>query len=194
MTKNTHFPSTKTSTQYYKTDLYHCLSIRYVYGYLSQGPSEAAPKLQWVEAVIEKNGVAPGQRREVLSVHLPSGARLEIGDQPAGGVGCGLASGIGGPKRTAVLSFPMWLYGDQTRPMLIDDVLLSVEDPDRLEKMIAWQAEHEAPQKIQRLRLVGCENRRRWRTEPGFEGVRASYPGRHRGIHRSHPPRLGRGP
>ncbi len=45
-----------------------------------QRPVEAVPKLQWVEAVIEKDGVTTGQRRDALSVHLPGGARLEIGD------------------------------------------------------------------------------------------------------------------
>jgi hypothetical protein len=33
-----------------------------------------------MEAVVEKEAMAPGQRREKLSVHLPGGARLEIGD------------------------------------------------------------------------------------------------------------------
>jgi DNA-binding transcriptional regulator/RsmH inhibitor MraZ len=45
-----------------------------------QRPVEAVPKLQWVEAVIEKDGGTTGQRRDALSVHLPGGARLEIGD------------------------------------------------------------------------------------------------------------------
>ena len=45
-----------------------------------QRPAETVPKLQWVEAVIEKDAVATSQRREALSVHLPGGARLEIGD------------------------------------------------------------------------------------------------------------------
>jgi hypothetical protein len=45
-----------------------------------QPPAEAVPKLQWMEAVIEKDSVATGQRREALSVHLPGGARLEIVD------------------------------------------------------------------------------------------------------------------
>ena len=45
-----------------------------------QRPVEAVPELQWVEAVIEKDGVTTGQRRDALSVHLPGGARLEIGD------------------------------------------------------------------------------------------------------------------
>ena len=45
-----------------------------------QRPAEAVPKLQWMEAVIEKDAVPTGQRRDFLSVHLPGGARLEIGD------------------------------------------------------------------------------------------------------------------
>jgi hypothetical protein len=39
-------------------------------------------------------------------------------------------------------SLPLWLYGDEIHPTLVDDVLLSVENPERLEKMIAWQAAH----------------------------------------------------
>lgn len=45
-----------------------------------QRQPEAVPKLQWVEAVIEKDAVAPGQRRDALSVYLPGGGRLEIGE------------------------------------------------------------------------------------------------------------------
>jgi hypothetical protein len=45
-----------------------------------QRSAEAMPKLQWMEAVIEKDTVTTGQRRDVLSIHLPGGARLEIGD------------------------------------------------------------------------------------------------------------------
>ena len=41
-------------------------------------------------------------------------------------------------------SLPFWLYGDETHPALVDDVLISTEDPDRLEKMITWQAERDA--------------------------------------------------
>jgi len=40
----------------------------------------AVPKLQWVEAVVEKDAVAPGRKCGGLSVHLPGGARMEIGD------------------------------------------------------------------------------------------------------------------
>jgi hypothetical protein len=43
-------------------------------------PAAAMPKLQWVEAVVEKDRVLPGSRSAGLSVHLPGGARLEIGD------------------------------------------------------------------------------------------------------------------
>lgn len=42
--------------------------------------AESVPKLQWMEAVVEKDAVSSGKRREALSVHLPGGARLEIGD------------------------------------------------------------------------------------------------------------------
>jgi hypothetical protein len=44
-------------------------------------PSERSmPKLQWVEAVVEKNPVPAGPKGGALSVHLPGGARMEIGD------------------------------------------------------------------------------------------------------------------
>ena len=36
--------------------------------------------MQWVEAVVEKEAFAPSQKGERLSVYLPGGARMEIGD------------------------------------------------------------------------------------------------------------------
>lgn len=39
---------------------------------------EPVPKLQWVEAVVEKEASSSG--KGMLSVHLPGGARMEIGD------------------------------------------------------------------------------------------------------------------
>lgn len=46
-----------------------------------QVPASAVPKLEWVEAVVEKDAVSPGQKGGALSVHLPGGARLEIGNE-----------------------------------------------------------------------------------------------------------------
>jgi hypothetical protein len=51
-----------------------------VRGSRSRPLPEPAAKLQWVEAVVEKDAISSGSRREMLSVHLPGGARLEIGD------------------------------------------------------------------------------------------------------------------
>jgi len=45
-----------------------------------QRQPESVPKLQWVEAVIERDAVSTSQKRDALAIHLPSGARLEIGD------------------------------------------------------------------------------------------------------------------
>jgi len=46
-----------------------------------QPPASSAPKLQWVEAVVEKDTGSPGERGEALSVYLPGEARLEIGNE-----------------------------------------------------------------------------------------------------------------
>ena len=51
-----------------------------VRGTRPQESSAPVPRLQWMEAVVEKDVVPSGQRREPLSVHLPGGALLEIGD------------------------------------------------------------------------------------------------------------------
>ena len=48
-----------------------------------QAPAVAAlPKLQWMEAVVESDSLSAGSeaKREALKVHLPGGARVEIGD------------------------------------------------------------------------------------------------------------------
>jgi len=46
-----------------------------------QLPASAAPKLQWVEAVVEKDALLLGAKSGALSVHLPGGARMEIGNE-----------------------------------------------------------------------------------------------------------------
>ena len=46
----------------------------------AQRVPELVPKLQWVEAVVEKDAHTPGSNSKALSVHLPGGARLEIGE------------------------------------------------------------------------------------------------------------------
>jgi hypothetical protein len=51
-----------------------------VRGTRPQESSAPVPRLQWMEAVVEKDVAPSSQRREPLSVHLPCGARLEIGD------------------------------------------------------------------------------------------------------------------
>jgi len=56
------------------------------------------PRLQWVEAVVEKDAVATGQRREALSVHLPGGARLEIGDGRQVGLAAELLRALAGQR------------------------------------------------------------------------------------------------
>jgi hypothetical protein len=43
-------------------------------------PPPAMPKLQWVEAVVEKERALPSEKEGALSMHLPCGARLEIWD------------------------------------------------------------------------------------------------------------------
>jgi hypothetical protein len=46
----------------------------------SHKPAEPVPKLQWVEAVVEKDAILQSQKGEALSVHLPGGARMEVRD------------------------------------------------------------------------------------------------------------------
>ena len=46
----------------------------------AQRVPESVPKLQWVEAVVEKDAHTSGVNPKALSVHLPGGARLEIAD------------------------------------------------------------------------------------------------------------------
>lgn len=46
----------------------------------TQKPVPSVPRLQWVEAVVEKDTAPASQKGERLSVHLPGGARMEIGD------------------------------------------------------------------------------------------------------------------
>jgi transposase len=43
-------------------------------------PERSAPKLQWVEAVVERDALTPSQKGENLSVHLPGGARMEVSE------------------------------------------------------------------------------------------------------------------
>jgi len=45
---------------------------------LADQPADTTAKLQWVEAVVEKDAAVSG--KGALSVHLPGGARLEVAD------------------------------------------------------------------------------------------------------------------
>lgn len=42
--------------------------------------AKALPRTRWLEAVVEKAGLAAGAEQSVLMIHLPGGARMEIAD------------------------------------------------------------------------------------------------------------------
>jgi hypothetical protein len=70
---------------------------------------------------------------------------------------------------------PFWLYGDESAPSLFDDILLSTEDPDRLEKMILWQAERKkrlqslaAGRKSAKTVVQSMENSQLRQQQPGI--------------------------
>jgi hypothetical protein len=62
-----------------------------------QRASESVPKLQWVEAVVEKDADPPGST--TLSVHLPGGVRLEISDNRQVALAAGLLRALSDHQR-----------------------------------------------------------------------------------------------
>lgn len=61
-------------------------------------PAQSAPKLQWVEAVVEKDALSLSQKREALSVHLPGGARMEVGDARQAALAAELLRALAGQR------------------------------------------------------------------------------------------------
>jgi hypothetical protein len=55
--------------------------------------------LQWMEAVVGNEDGAAGAKSSVLTVHLPAGARMEIGDAAMARLAAELLLGLSGSQR-----------------------------------------------------------------------------------------------
>jgi len=62
----------------------------------SNEPVDTPPKLQWVEAVVEKENASAG--KGMLSVHLPGGARMEVGDARQAALAAELLRALGSQR------------------------------------------------------------------------------------------------